>query len=107
MRCTKKFTSFLRQHNSLIWSAFKNKSPQQLSQKISLPVNDILDLQKAYHDSGMFYTFFVDRLYKTKSLRTNNTIGIEICELHAHDIDSIEDWKLAELKYTLSLNEKF
>ena len=65
------------------------------------------DLQKAYHDSGMFYTFFVDRLYKTKSLRTNNTIGIEICELHAHDIDSIEDWKLAELKYTLSLNEKF
>ena len=59
------------------------------------------DLDKAYHDAGMFYTFFVEKMYETKSLRTKNTIGIEISELQAHDIDSEQDWKLAELKYKL------
>lgn len=49
----------------------------------------------------MFYTFNVNQLYLTKSLRTKNTIGIEIDELQAHDIDSEEDWKIAEIKYQL------
>ena len=59
------------------------------------------DLEKTYHDAGMFYSFFVDNLYQTKSLRTKNTVALEISELQAHDIDSDDDWKLAELKFQL------
>jgi pseudaminic acid cytidylyltransferase len=59
------------------------------------------DMAKAFYDAGMFYTFDVARLLQTKSLRTENTFTIEVDELHAHDIDSESDWKLAELKYKL------
>jgi pseudaminic acid cytidylyltransferase len=59
------------------------------------------DMAKAFYDAGMFYTFDVSRLLQTKSLRTENTFTIEVNELHAHDIDSESDWKLAELKYQL------
>ena len=40
-------------------------------------------------------------LYKNKSLRTKNCHCIEIDELHGQDIDNINDWTLAELKYKL------
>ena len=59
------------------------------------------DLEKTYHDAGMFYSFVVDKLYQTKSLRTKNTVALQISELQAHDIDSDDDWKLAELKFQL------
>lgn len=64
------------------------------------------DFKKAYHDAGMFYTFDTAKLMINKSLRTENTIAIEIDELCAHDIDNENDWKIAELKYNLSFNEK-
>lgn len=64
------------------------------------------DFKKAYHDAGMFYTFDTAQLMINKSLRTENTIAIEIDELCAHDIDNENDWKLAELKYNLFFNEK-
>ena len=54
----------------------------------------------------MFYTFDVEKLLINKSLRTENTLAIEIDELSAHDIDNENDWKLAELKYKLFFNEK-
>ena len=53
----------------------------------------------------MFYTFNTEKLLINKSFRTENTIAIEIDELSAHDIDNENDWKLAELKYKLFLNE--
>jgi N-acylneuraminate cytidylyltransferase len=64
------------------------------------------DFKQAFHDAGMFYTFDVEKLLINKSLRTKNTIAIEIDELSAHDIDNENDWKLAELKYKLFFNEK-
>ncbi len=57
------------------------------------------DLESAFHDAGMFYFFDVARFEETRSLRTENTIAIEIDENHAQDIDSESDWQLAELKY--------
>ncbi len=63
------------------------------------------DLDKAFHDAGMFYTFDVKKLMINKSLRTQDTFAIEIDELHAHDIDTENDWVLAELKYKLFSNE--
>lgn len=63
------------------------------------------DLDKAYFDAGMFYTFDVAKLRATKSLRTNNTFTIEVEEIHAQDIDHENDWILAEMKYKLFSNE--
>jgi len=63
------------------------------------------DLEKAYFDAGMFYTFNVDRLLTTKSLRTDNTFTIEINDLYAQDIDNENDWILAEMKYKLFSHE--
>jgi N-acylneuraminate cytidylyltransferase len=63
------------------------------------------DLDKAFHDAGMFYTFDVKKLKVNKSLRTQDTFAIEIDELHAHDIDTENDWVLAEIKYKLFSNE--
>lgn len=65
------------------------------------------DLEKAFHDSGMFYFFNVEKFLVNKSLRTANTVLIEIDENQSQDIDNETDWKLAELKYQLnSQNEK-
>ncbi|HTN20539.1 MAG TPA: pseudaminic acid cytidylyltransferase [Pelobium sp.] len=76
--------------------------------KISI-INDVnsdlrsQDLKPAFHDAGMFYSFDIKSFKQKKSLRTEDTFGIEISELNAHDIDSEDDWKLAELKFQLSL----
>jgi N-acylneuraminate cytidylyltransferase len=64
------------------------------------------DLEKAYYDAGQFYWFDSEALTKNKSLWTENTGVIEIEENKVQDIDNLIDWKLAELKYKLLLEEK-
>ena len=59
------------------------------------------DLEDSYHDVGQFYSFKVDNLMRKKSLLTDNTSYIEVSELESQDIDNIEDWNLAELKYSV------
>lgn len=64
------------------------------------------DLEKTFHDAGQFYFFKTQGLKSAKKLWTNNTGFIEINELHAQDIDNKTDWKLAELKYNLMLEDE-
>ena len=54
------------------------------------------DLESTYHDAGQFYWM----RYKT-ALRGKNKLGFEIPIMQVQDIDTEEDWKLAELKYKL------
>jgi len=63
------------------------------------------DLEKAYHDAGQFYWFKTAVLQEKGKLWTDNTGVIVIKESEGQDIDTLEDWKLAEIKYKL-LNEK-
>lgn len=63
------------------------------------------DLEKSYHDVWQFYFLNTKEIIKQKRLWTDNTSYIEISELECQDIDNIDDWKLAELKYQL-LNKK-
>lgn len=51
------------------------------------------DLEPAYHDAGQFYWFKTD-----KTLSGSFKGGIIISETEAQDIDTLEDWKIAELK---------
>lgn len=64
------------------------------------------DLEPSFHDAGQFYAFNVNIFLQKQKLWTNNTGCIEINELEAQDIDTETDWKLAELKYKLLLDEK-
>lgn len=59
------------------------------------------DLEPAYHDAGQFYVFKVASFLAKKLLITDNSGGIIISELDAHDIDNETDWKLAEMKLRL------
>jgi N-acylneuraminate cytidylyltransferase len=59
------------------------------------------DLPPAYHDAGQFYFIRSNSLLKTKTIFTDRTLGIEIPESEAQDIDTEEDWKIAELKFRL------
>lgn len=54
------------------------------------------DLESAYFDAGMFYW-----MNFSKGLVGENKYAFEISELQAQDIDTIEDWELAEFKYLL------
>ena len=64
------------------------------------------DLESSFHDAGQFYALNISAFIKKQKLWTNNTGCIEINELEAQDIDTETDWKLAELKYKLLLDEK-
>ena len=57
------------------------------------------DLETTYHDSGQFYWFEIEKLLLSKSLFSENAMGVKVSEFQAQDIDSLEDWKMAEMKY--------
>lgn len=59
------------------------------------------DLEQSYYDAGQFYWCKVQALLKNKKIFASNSGGLKISELDAQDIDTIIDWKLAELKYKL------
>jgi pseudaminic acid cytidylyltransferase len=62
------------------------------------------DLTPLYHDAGQFYFFKIEKLLLNRSILTENTNGIVISEMDAHDIDTEEDWQVAEFKYRIRLN---
>jgi N-acylneuraminate cytidylyltransferase len=62
------------------------------------------DLDTTYHDSGQFYWSTKQSFLKHKSLWTDNTGVIILSNIEVQDIDTITDWKIAELKYSI-LNE--
>lgn len=59
------------------------------------------DLEDMYHDCGQFYILDVVALRKTKALFTEKTVPYVMSDLEVQDIDHLEDWKIAEMKYKL------
>lgn len=57
------------------------------------------DLPKRYHDTGLFYWFRPEKLLTEKSLFGDNSGALVISELECHDIDTPDDWEMAELKF--------
>jgi N-acylneuraminate cytidylyltransferase len=55
------------------------------------------DLEPAFFDSGMFYWMKFEL-----GLKGTNKYAFEIGEMQAQDIDTLEDWQMAELKYQLN-----
>lgn len=59
------------------------------------------DLQPCYYDVGMFYFTRTKLMLDNKSLLPQPLIPFVIDELECQDIDTINDWHMAELKYKL------
>lgn len=59
------------------------------------------DLEPVYHDCGQFYCIKTAALKKYRTLVTPRCRTMEIPAAEVQDIDTPEDWKLAELKYGL------
>lgn len=57
------------------------------------------DLPNAYHDAGQWYWVNSDKLRTMGKLVFETTQGLHLTPFEAHDIDTFNDWKLAELKY--------
>ena len=59
------------------------------------------DLSAHYHDAGQFYWFKVSAIKQNMELLKMNAVPIIIPETQVQDIDTEEDWVLAEMKYKL------
>ena len=64
------------------------------------------DLEPSYHDAGLFYWVNVDTFMKEKSLWAKNVTATIVSEIMAHDIDTLEDWDIAEIKYRMLNNAR-
>lgn len=63
------------------------------------------DIETKYFDAGMFYFCKTSALIEYKSLVPEKTLGFVIDESQCQDIDTEEDWQMAEMKYNI-LKEK-
>lgn len=64
------------------------------------------DLEPKYYDAGMFYFVRTDKMLEYRSVRPPKTAGYIIDESECQDIDTMEDWKNAELKYMILHKEE-
>ncbi|KOE84887.1 hypothetical protein ACS86_05740 [Vibrio alginolyticus] len=59
------------------------------------------DLEVNYHDAGQFYICKIEAILEEERLITNRCIPYILQENRAQDIDTLEDWCIAELKYQM------
>lgn len=59
------------------------------------------DLQPYYHDAGQFYFW---QLSSFKEGNLSNTVPYILDEMEVQDIDNLQDWQLAEIKYKMMVN---
>lgn len=63
------------------------------------------DLEAFYHDCGQFYLLRVQPFLAEETMILEHTVPVFMDDLEVQDIDTIEDWNIAEVKYKL-LQEK-
>lgn len=59
------------------------------------------DLEPYYHDAGQFYAINTDAFFEQHSMVMKNTLPLILDETQVQDIDTYEDWEIAEMKYRL------
>jgi len=57
------------------------------------------DLDEAYHDAGQFYWGTAEAFLRDVPLFSSASIGVAVPRYLVKDIDTIEDWRQAELMY--------
>lgn len=61
------------------------------------------DFEPRYHDTGQFYLLRTEALLKERVLFLSKSIPLIVKESEAQDVDSPEDWKMAEIKYEIMM----
>lgn len=59
------------------------------------------DLEPIFHDAGQFYVAKTASFIQEKTFWGKNTAGLVLSELEVQDLDTLTDWRLAEMKYEL------
>lgn len=59
------------------------------------------DLEPLYHDCGQFYCLNVESFKQQKAIWMENVVPFIQDEMTVQDIDTPEDWEIAEMKYRL------
>ena len=59
------------------------------------------DLEPYYHDCGQFYCLDVKAFLEQKAIWMKDIVPFIQDESTVQDIDTEEDWKIAELKYKI------
>lgn len=59
------------------------------------------DLEPFYHDAGQFYCLRVKSFLEQRALVMDNTVPLILPEMEIQDIDTEEDWELAQVKYRM------
>lgn len=62
------------------------------------------DLEPFYHDCGQFYCLNTKSFMEQKAIWMKNVVPFVQDESNVQDIDTIEDWKIAEMKYKILRN---
>ena len=57
------------------------------------------DLKNIYHDAGQFYIGNTEMLKKNINIFSKKSYPIVLSEEIVQDIDTITDWKIAEIKF--------
>lgn len=63
------------------------------------------DLEPLYHDCGQFYCLNVGSFQRQKKIWMEYTVPFIQDERYVQDIDTLEDWRIAEVKYKLMQSE--
>ena len=90
----------LAEFDNTIWRSLRRDRDGKIS--INFPDNVNLrtqDLEKAYHDAGQWYWFVVPKLNRNSNLMSLNTGSVLLSKSRVQDIDTEEDWAVAELKH--------
>ena len=57
------------------------------------------DLEPFYHDAGQFYMLRSDVMKAKHTLVPDRTVPLFLDDMEVQDIDTLDDWKIAEIKY--------
>ncbi len=57
------------------------------------------DLPKIYHDCGQFYACRTAPFLKSGTTDVEKLVPLILSEMEVQDIDTLEDWEIAEIKY--------
>ena len=59
------------------------------------------DLERRFHDAGQFYWFRAKSFLEHLDVVRDNSKGFLLSQKEVQDIDTQEDWELAELKFKI------
>lgn len=59
------------------------------------------DLKPLFHDCGQFYFYKTKEFINQNKMLLDGTTYIELKDMSVQDVDTMEDWEYAELKYRL------